>query len=62
MEKETCATLLKLSSVAICGAAVAIGSKSDDKVVKAVAGTTAMAFGAVALVTGGAHIADLFNT
>jgi len=35
MEKETCATLLKLSSVAICGAAVAIGSKSDDKVVKA---------------------------
>ena len=48
MEKETCATLLKLSSVAICGAAVA--------------GTTAMTFGAVALVTGGAHVADLFNT
>ena len=37
MEKETCATLLKLSSVAICGAEVAIGSKSDDKVVKALA-------------------------
>ena len=59
MEKETCATLLKLSSVAIAGAAVAISGRSDDKVVKGVAAGTAVVFGTVAIITGGAEIRDI---
>lgn len=47
-----------MSAAVIAAAAVAVGSKSDDKTVKAVAGGTAMVAGALAVVTGAVTLDD----
>ena len=61
MDSQASGTLLKMSAGVIAAAAVAVGSKSDDKTVKAVAGGTAMVAGALAVVTGAFTLDDATN-
>ena len=58
MDSQASGTLLKMSAGIIAAAAIAVGSKSDDKTVKAVAGGTAVAAGVLAVVTGAVTLDD----